>query len=100
MNFKSKPDGFMLVGRFPLDIKCKALPNVAIIYNSHAIRINQEIDSPTFLYSHEDGFFIQVASQTNGCITLLHENDIKLYKDDKQVGLYDINVQPVGEIDG
>jgi len=95
-----KPDGFTLVGRFPLNVRCKPIPNVAVIYENHAIRINNEIDSPIFLYSHNDGFFIQVASQTNGSILLLHENDIELYRNDKQVDLYEIDVQPIGETNG
>ena len=73
------PESFILVGRFPLGITCNVISNIAVIYENHIVRINSEMDSPIFLYRHKDGFFIQVASQTNGSIVLLHENDVELF---------------------
>ena len=90
-------EGFSLVGRFPLNVRCNVIANAAIISGDQSIRINKELDSPVFLYKHQDGFFIQVASQTNGCMILLHEDDVEFFDDkNKEVDLYEIDVSPLG----
>jgi len=90
---------FILVGRFPLGISCSPKTNIVVFYNKEiAIQINQQIDSPIFLYKHHDGFFVQVASQTNGCTILIHENDIDfLSKEGKPIDLYKIDVKPISK---
>ena len=94
-----KPESFVLIGRFPLNTSCRVKTNAAVIVGESVVRINDEIDSPVFLYKHREGFFVQVASQTNGCMILVHENDIELFdQKDRIVSLLDINIQPHGEL--
>lgn len=95
------PESFTIVGRFPLGISCNVISNIAVIYENRIVRINSELDSPTFLFKHKDGFFIQVASQTNGAVVLVHENDVELFDDaGNAVDLYEIKVQPLGDTNG
>lgn len=90
-------ENFILVGRFPVDVRCRVNVNAVVIYDGQAIKINQELDSPTFLYRNKDGFFVQIASQTNGGMILVHEKDVELFNDqNKQVDLYEVKVTPLG----
>lgn len=90
-------NALVLVGKFPLGIYCRVRVNAIAIIGDDAVCINDELDSPTFLYSHSKyGFFVQLACPVNGCRALVHEDNIELYKNDgTPVDLYEVDVKPV-----
>ncbi|MFA6088615.1 MAG: hypothetical protein WC755_02010 [Candidatus Woesearchaeota archaeon] len=94
-------EGFFIVGRFPLGIKCSIDANSVIIFENEVVKINSELDSPIFLYKNKDGLFIQLASQTNGSKILIHEEFVEFFDEsDKAVELKDIKIEqinPIGE---
>ena len=91
-------EGFFLVGRFPLGIHCSVDANAAVIFGKDLVRINNELDSPVFLYKHKNGYFIQMAAQTNGSKILIHEEYVEFFdENEKPINLADIKVEAIGE---